>query len=565
MEGVPVSVKDFGAVGDGVADDTAAIQAAINSGAKTILFPEPSVTYRITDSLRIGAFSIDSGTGNVLGFALTKHGISLIGEADARVSNKPTLTWDGPDQPGTTKVTKSDSVGTYPFITDAKAMLHIIQSLHVKISGIRFVGATGSNKAFACVHTEGFCTQYIVERCSFEDARIGFRNGTNWDYANSVPYFGYVDSPWHKANVGNTPALGGFQNDSHSYISCIWTGASIASYSSESAQALQIQFQSCQMAGTGTQNIFLAGGWLTLNSCGFAGSGLDQDILHTTGGGQLELIACHSESDATWTFRSNQAGVPVTISNSDSAAVYLAGTAGGDRISIDGCNGVKFRKDDSAANTVNASITNSTVSEITIANTGDRKNIALTLENVKLTTNVLTGATANNIVLRTANVGPAGFFERTNGDYFSPYEKVINGVNYVRTDADLVIPHNSATVVGTINVPGNANSGYAFLQMTARVGPSGTSIIGTGRYMFGFHRKTDNTIGLTPVTAVATAFLGVTALTVTVADGGSGDVDISVLQTNTVSGSLRLVCTGEFFVGSFEGKSIANKFLWTNP
>lgn len=35
-----VSVKDFGAVGDGVTDDTAAIQAAFNSGASNILIPD---------------------------------------------------------------------------------------------------------------------------------------------------------------------------------------------------------------------------------------------------------------------------------------------------------------------------------------------------------------------------------------------------------------------------------------------------------------------------------------------------------------------------------------------
>lgn len=39
IDGAPANVKDFGAVGDGIANDRAAIQAAFNSGAKKIYFP----------------------------------------------------------------------------------------------------------------------------------------------------------------------------------------------------------------------------------------------------------------------------------------------------------------------------------------------------------------------------------------------------------------------------------------------------------------------------------------------------------------------------------------------
>jgi hypothetical protein len=56
-----VSVKDFGAVGDGVADDTAAIQAAINSGAKTILLP--TGTYLVSSSIRLKTGQTITGDG----------------------------------------------------------------------------------------------------------------------------------------------------------------------------------------------------------------------------------------------------------------------------------------------------------------------------------------------------------------------------------------------------------------------------------------------------------------------------------------------------------------------
>jgi len=60
-----VSVVDLGAVGNGVNDDTAAIQAALDSGANKILFPKPSVNYLITD--QVGGYALTvTNAGQVL-------------------------------------------------------------------------------------------------------------------------------------------------------------------------------------------------------------------------------------------------------------------------------------------------------------------------------------------------------------------------------------------------------------------------------------------------------------------------------------------------------------------
>lgn len=47
-----VSVKDFGAVGDGVADDTSAIQAALDCGAKTVSFVSTG-TYKVSSAITV--------------------------------------------------------------------------------------------------------------------------------------------------------------------------------------------------------------------------------------------------------------------------------------------------------------------------------------------------------------------------------------------------------------------------------------------------------------------------------------------------------------------------------
>ena len=61
IAGAPVNVKDFGAAGDGVTDDTAAIQAALDSGNTVYI---PAGTYKITSSLTTTTALVMYGDGD---------------------------------------------------------------------------------------------------------------------------------------------------------------------------------------------------------------------------------------------------------------------------------------------------------------------------------------------------------------------------------------------------------------------------------------------------------------------------------------------------------------------
>jgi hypothetical protein len=74
-----VNVKDFGAVGDGVADDTTAIQAAFlaiqNNGHGEIYFPEG--TYYVTQSPCIESTDAYDATQNIGPFSITGYGATI--------------------------------------------------------------------------------------------------------------------------------------------------------------------------------------------------------------------------------------------------------------------------------------------------------------------------------------------------------------------------------------------------------------------------------------------------------------------------------------------------------
>jgi hypothetical protein len=76
-----VNVKDFGAVGDGVADDTAAIQAAINTG-KSIVFPEGIY---IVSSLNINSKTKLFGLGTLKKTTVTGTSILNIASNDVEI------------------------------------------------------------------------------------------------------------------------------------------------------------------------------------------------------------------------------------------------------------------------------------------------------------------------------------------------------------------------------------------------------------------------------------------------------------------------------------------------
>lgn len=72
-----VSVKDFGAVGDGVADDTAAIQAALDE-SKGVYFPQG--TYKITSALNMSSDSYVFGCGRSSVIQSTHNGAIFQGK-----------------------------------------------------------------------------------------------------------------------------------------------------------------------------------------------------------------------------------------------------------------------------------------------------------------------------------------------------------------------------------------------------------------------------------------------------------------------------------------------------
>ena len=89
VDGAVASVIDFGAVGDGTTDDTAAIQAALNASNTVYL---PAGSYKVTDKLTL--------PNNALMFGDDRHNSRLVVESDFNLSADGVLSLGAVSEPG---------------------------------------------------------------------------------------------------------------------------------------------------------------------------------------------------------------------------------------------------------------------------------------------------------------------------------------------------------------------------------------------------------------------------------------------------------------------------------
>lgn len=545
-------VRRFGWTAAGtLAANTAAIQAANDATpnyptpAGEITFP-PETTVKIDDTIHVGRFSVD-GNDNVLGFTGVKLNMSWN-------LNGSILQWEGADQPGTTKVVKTDSVGTYDLITDDKPMVSVVAGEGFTMRNGRLLGlsADGTRRAYSPVDFQGNHSSHTFENIRTLGARLGWRHGRAWDHELNVQYWGYADSPYYKANVYNAPAVGGWQGDTQTYRTCSFAGT-LLHLSTESGQNLSIDFGALLLgegSTTGLFGIVMVGGRITADGIGFIQATTD-NVKMWTGSNHFSARGYHSESAAGGRITtSTNAAVPrITLIDGDTVNVVLAG--GGGQLTIEDFGTVSITRSDVAAR-ADISVINCGIAGFVISNTGARENLNIALKNCGLTAAILAGATATNCYLDVDNCQPMSNLPPFVGTWRALYESFEGSDHKVWNK--LSIPHNAATLVGTIaaGAAGTSSAGSALLRITWGTPVSVNAAGVSGLYSFAWCRDSG---GVFTVSAVRVVYEdkpldGIAAFTVTVTAAVSGtNILVNVQHANTPAVAATAELSGKVYAG----------------
>jgi hypothetical protein len=281
------------AVGNGIADDTAALQAGLSSAVvgKTVYLP--AGTYRITGTLAMtnsaGASVIGNGKDTKIVWDGTNGGIMFVSNGNDYTKYNG-LSWDGAGKASV----GFDHAAKATFETEIQ---HLNESYrNFTNSGIRI----GNNQVLASA-------EILYRNCLFSNCTNGISILNFNDYDNTIDHCQFENCAIGVYCIhGNFYARDShFQNSSQydfyfipehgcSIRRCTSTGAKYFADSSGTVSATT--FQDCRVANwTATESaIHLSAGPVLVFDCGFTGGPLNSPPIHSGYGSQIVLISSNT-------------------------------------------------------------------------------------------------------------------------------------------------------------------------------------------------------------------------------------------------------------------------------
>jgi len=206
IEGAAVNVKDFGAVGDGVTDDTAAIQAAIDSSATKVIIPKG--TYLTTTAIVLPSNIHVTGSGTIINAG------SVFSDKFAFLAG-----WFHPADYATNTMYKIGSISrgdrTLTFDTSGDSVNFSAGDLFV----VALCFPDGTNTGIAAakfveihraesVGTGTITTDYGIGADVNYPSYASYNAGTTYAAGDTVSYSGRYFISLVGSNLGNTPPSG---------------------------------------------------------------------------------------------------------------------------------------------------------------------------------------------------------------------------------------------------------------------------------------------------------------------------------------------------------------------